>query len=184
MSRVFIATLLCGGLVLSVWSCQREEGAEGEQMEETTATAEVEEIALPNASGAALWRYLEAVDYRANWELWPDKGELYVGQEPHGVLLTTYLNPAAEQALASMAGSMPAGAIIVKENYMPDSTLAAVTVMYKVEGYYPTHKDWFWLKRLADGTTEVEGRAAGCIACHSAQANNDYIFTGSLTGGM
>jgi hypothetical protein len=184
MSRIFVTTLLCSGLVLGVWSCQREEGAEAEQMEETAATAEVEEMALPDASGGALWNYLEAVDYRANWELWPDKGELYTGQEPHGVLLTTYLNPAARGALAAMAGSMPAGAMIVKENYMPDSTLAAVTVMYKVEGYYAQHNDWFWLKRLPDGTIEVEGRGAGCIACHSAQASNDYVFTGSLTGGM
>ncbi len=184
MSRVFITTLLCGGLVLGVWSCQREEGAEAEQMEETTTAAEGEAMALPNATGAAVWQYLEAADYKANWVLWPGKGELYVGQEPHGALLTTYLNRAAQQAVTGKAGAMPAGAIIVKENYMPDSTLAAVTVMYKVEGYYPAHHDWFWLKRLPDGKIEVEGRGAACIACHSAQAGNDYIFTGSLTGGM
>lgn len=34
-------------------------------------------------------------------------------------------------------GSMPSGAILVKENYMPDSTLAATTVMYKVDGFDP-----------------------------------------------
>ena len=183
MSRVFITTLLGVGLVLGVWGCRREESAETERMEATATATESEAMPLPDATGPAVWRYLEAADYKANWVLWPGKGELYVGQEPHGALLTTYLNRAAQQALTTKTGSMPAGAIIVKENYMPDSTLAAVTVMYKVEGYYPVHHDWFWLKRLPDGKIEVEGRGGVCIACHSAQAGNDYIFTGSLTGG-
>ncbi len=141
------------------------------------------EMAMPDTTGAALWTYLESADYRANWELWPDKGELYAGQEPHGALLTTYLNPVAHEALTGMAGSMPNGAIIVKENYMPDSTLAATTVMYKVDGFDPEHSNWYWLKVVADGTIEVQGRGAGCIACHSGQADNDYVFTGSLGGG-
>ena len=184
MSRVFVATLLYGGLMLGVWSCQREESGETEQTEQAAAATEAEAVALPATSAAAVWRYLEAADYKANWALWPGKGEFYVGQEPHGALLTTYLNRAAQRAVTGKAGSMPAGAIIVKENSLPDSTLAAVTVMYKVEGYYPAHHDWFWLKRLPDGKIEVEGRGAVCIACHSAQAGNDYIFTSSLSGAM
>ena len=67
---------------------------------------------------------------------------------------------------------------------MPDSTVAAITVMYKVEGYDPANNDWYWVKRLADGTIEVQGRGAGCIGCHGAQKGNDYIFTGSLSGQM
>ena len=51
------------------------------------------------------------------------------------MLLTTYLNDVALQALSSGASRMAPGAIVVKENYMPDSTLAAVTTMFKVEGY-------------------------------------------------
>jgi hypothetical protein len=161
---------------------------EGEGMMEDEPMMEgegmMQEMALPDTTGAAVWSYLEAADYRANWELWPGKGELYTGQEPHGALLTTYLNRAAHAALTGMAGSMPAGAIIVKENYMPDRTLAAITVMYKVEGYDSANNDWYWVKRLADGTIEVQGRGAGCIGCHSAQQGNDYIFTGSLSGQM
>ncbi|MGD2218361.1 MAG: cytochrome P460 family protein [Gemmatimonadales bacterium] len=183
LSRSLFVSLLCG-LALVAWSCQaQEEGAETGEMEEMGEAAAVEQVALPDTSGAAVWDYLETVDFAANWELWPDKGELYVGQEPHGALLTTYLNPAAHEALTDMAGAMPTGAIIVKENYMPDSTLAATTVMYKVDGFDPEHGNWYWLKVLADGTIEVQGRGAGCIACHSGQADNDYIFTGSLGGG-
>jgi hypothetical protein len=180
--RSLIVTVLCGGLALFAWSCRgQEEGAETGAM---PAAETMQEVAPPDTTGAAVWEYLGAVDYTANWELWPEKGELYTGQEPHGVLLTTYLNPAANEAVTGMAGSMPVGAIIVKENYMPDSTLAAITIMYKVAGYDPDNNDWYWVKRLADGTIEVEGRGAGCIACHTAQRDNDFIFTGSLGGAM
>ena len=85
-------------------------------------------------------------DYRQNWELWPGKGELYEGGEPHGALFTTYMNPIALEALQSKAGAMPNGAIIVKENYTPDAVFSLVTLMYKVEGYDPENNDWFWAK--------------------------------------
>jgi hypothetical protein len=75
---------------------------------------------------------------------------------------------------------MPPNAIIVKENYMPDSTLAAVTVMYKVRGYDPTHNDWFWLKMSPADSVLAEGKVQGCIDCHAGAASNDYIWTASL----
>ena len=54
---------------------------------------------LPDADGTAIWGFLQEVDYQDQWELWPGKGELYDGGEPHGALFTTYLNPAAFEAL-------------------------------------------------------------------------------------
>jgi len=62
------------------------------------------------------------------------------------MLLTTYVNDLARDALTNGVSLMPAGAIIVKENYMPDSTLAAVTAMHKVSDYDPAHNDWYWAK--------------------------------------
>ena len=56
--------------------------------------------------------YLEEMDYQQSWELWPGKGEKYEGGEPHGMLLTTYLNPAAYDALDGKDGVMPNGAIL------------------------------------------------------------------------
>ncbi len=137
--------------------------------------------ALPDTTATSLWSHLEDADYTVNFRLWPEKGELYPGTEPHGMLLTTYLNEVAFDALSNKAGTMPEGAIIVKENYMPDSILGAVTVMYKVDGYNPDFGNWFFVKRLANGTVEASGRVPMCQACHSAQAANDYLFTGSLT---
>ena len=138
----------------------------------------------PDTTGAAVWQYLQSQDHETNWQIWPEKGKLYTGQEPHGMLLTTYLNDIAYSALTNGAGQFPPGAIIVKENYMPDSTLAAVTTMYKVRGYNPGAANWFWVKHLPDGSVDgggmAQGRVEGCIGCHAAQRDNDYVYTASL----
>lgn len=148
------------------------------------ATAIAQEAQNPDTTGASLWTHLQRANFERNWSTWPGKGKLYRGREPHGALLTTYLNGLAYDALTNKAGKMPVGAIIVKENYAPDSTLAATTVMYKVADYNPEAGDWFWVKFLSDGKVDMDGKAQGrvptCIQCHRAQTNNDYVFTGPL----
>ena len=116
-----------------------------------------------------------AISGYASWEQFRGHEGVQPGKSPHGKFVQTFVNPAAGNSAAPGFGS-----IIVKENYKPDSTLAATTVMYKVEGYNPEHNDWFWLKRLADGTIEVEGRGQMCQSCHGARADNDYIMTAIL----
>lgn len=131
----------------------------------------------PDTTAAAVWAHLQGVDYRS-WDLWPGKAELYVGQEPHGMLLTTYTNAIAARALAEgNLANMPSGAILVKENWMADSTFAAATVMMKVPGYNPDHQDWLFAKYQPDGTVDAFGRAAGCQACHQQADGSDYIYT-------
>ncbi|MFQ5690172.1 MAG: cytochrome P460 family protein [Gemmatimonadota bacterium] len=152
-----------------------EESAEASEEAPTPAT----EAALPEADADAVWTYLTEADYHT-WATWPGKGEKYAGTEPHGALLTTYVNAAALDAINNAAGGMPAGAIIVKENFMPDSTLAATTVMYKIEGYDPEHSDWWWMKRMADGSVAAQGQVATCQGCHGGKADNDYIMTAAL----
>lgn len=143
--------------------------------------------ASPDTTASGLWSYLQEVDYRDEWNYYPGKGELYEGQEPHGMLLTTYVNGPARRAVRDSAGRLPDGAVVVKENYRPDSTLAAITVMYKERGYDPEHSDWYWVKYLPDGSVDREGEAAGrvpgCIQCHGGKADNDYIMTSSIAGG-
>ena len=116
---------------------------------------------LPDTTAASVIAYLDEANYQESWELWPGLGEKVEGGEPHGMLLTTYLNPVALKAFNDKAGTMPDGAIIVKENYTPDGTLAANTVMYKKSGYNPDHNDWFWLKVLADGTVREARHGRG-----------------------
>lgn len=136
------------------------------------------ETALPGTNGNAVIAYLDDVNYQESWDLWPGLGEKYQGDEPHGMLLTTYVNAKALEAVNSNASSMPDGAIIVKENYTPAGVLAATTVMYKKSGYDSEHNDWFWLKYLADGTIEKQGKVEGCQNCHGDVKDNDYVWTG------
>ena len=142
--------------------------------------------AAPDTTGAAIWAHLQAESYQDGWALYPGTSELYEGTEPHGMLLTTYLNGAAAAALERDADRLPDGAIVVKENYTPGGELAAVTVLYTRDGYNPDHHDWFFSKHLPDGSLDrapngmaMEGRVPGCQACHSAQRANDYLYTGN-----
>jgi hypothetical protein len=155
-------------------ACGTDEEPQIEPIEEVqppTASA----ASAPDTTAEALWAHLQDADYRS-WPLFPGKGELYSGTEPHGMLLTTYVNSIARDALAEGAGSLPAGAIIVKENYMPDSTFAAATVMHKVPGYDAQNGDWYWAKYDPNGVVEVAGRAQMCQQCHSA-AQRDFVMT-------
>lgn len=134
----------------------------------------------PKADGKELYNYITKENSYQNWKLWPGKGKLYAGAEPHGALLTTYVTDNAFSAIEGKQGSMPYGSIIVKENYMPDKTLAAITVMYKVKGYDAEHNDWFWLKYSPDGKIDAEGKVDMCYGCHGAKKDNDYVFTSIL----
>jgi hypothetical protein len=98
------------------------------------------------------------------------------------MLLTTYVNATALAAITGGARVMPVGALVVKENYMPDGMLAAVTVMYKTASFNPDNANWWFLKRNADGSVDVDGRGEGCETCHAQRRDNDYLYTGTLGG--
>lgn len=72
---------------------------------------------------------------------------------------------------------MPAGAIIVKENFGTERTLAAVTPMYRVADYNPDGGDWFWAKYGDEGKVESSGKVQSCIECHSGADGDDWLFT-------
>jgi len=137
----------------------------------------------PSKMASDLWNKIQGDRYRENWKLWPGKGEFYKGTEPHGMLLTTYLNQAAYEAVEKKENQLPNGSIVIKENYMPNKTLGAITVMQKIEGYNPEGGDWFWVKFTPDGNPEiaemggksmpVAGKVPMCIGCH--QASNSGI---------
>ena len=82
---------------------------------------------------------------------------------------------------------LPAGSILVKENYGKDGkTLMAVTVMYHSKGYDPQHHDWYWIKYMPDGkvaktppdkgSRPIYGRFASCINCHGDAEGGDYSY--------
>lgn len=134
---------------------------------------------VPITDGKDVIDYLNKNNYQ-NWQLWPGKTKLYEGKHPHGALLTTYVSKGAYDAIEAKAGRIPDGEFIVKENYTPNKKLAAVTVMYKKDGYNAEGGDWFWLKYAPDGTIQKEGKVGGCIGCHAAVKNNDWLFIGPV----
>jgi hypothetical protein len=156
------------------------------QMAENSLAPEEEEpreepvaVEGPVPEGEAFVQFLEAAPYK-QWELWPGTAPMYKGTEPHGSFLTTYVNEQARLAIVEGAGEMPAGAIIVKENYTADRKFDSVTAMYKVAEYNPEAGDWFWIKYDLDGQIEADGRVEGCIGCHHRASDNDFLFTGQI----
>ena len=86
----------------------------------------MEEVRKAEKMAGELWSKMQGENYREDWEMWPGKEAFYKGKEPHGVLLTTYVNDTAYEAIENKEGKMPSGAIIIKENYMPDKTLESM----------------------------------------------------------
>lgn len=137
-----------------------------------------------------LWEKVQTNNYRKNWKMWPGKESFYTGTEPHGTLLTTYMNGPAYNAITNKMEQMPYGSIILKENYTENRSLSDITVMQKIEGFNADANDWFWAKYSPGGeiiiqekygrTVKLVGKVDSCIDCHSKQINNDYIFTSSL----
>ena len=131
---------------------------------------------MPKAEGKALWDYMTKESPYQKWEHWPGLPGVYEGKPPHGAFLQVFANDAAMKA-ARAGGVMPSGAIVVKENIGLDGkTVMAITPMYKLKGYNPEGGDWFWAKYKADGSIAKEGKVGGCIKCHEAVKDTNWIF--------
>jgi hypothetical protein len=138
------------------------------------------QVPLPGADAAKLYDYIIKSRPYTAWDLWPGKGKMYKGTQPHGDFLTTYVNDAALSGIKGKKGPMPDGAIIAKENYGADKKFTALTVMYKIKGYNPAAADWFWAKYDGGGKVLASGRAEACIKCHEAKKDNDFVYTGQM----
>lgn len=135
---------------------------------------------MPGPDAGDFWNYITKENPYLGYQHWPGKTGFYKGQAPHGAILRTFVNPKAYLAIGGRTGEFPPGSIIVKENYSPQLQLAAVTTMYKVKGYDPAQGDWFWVKYGPRGEVQKSGMVKGCINCHSAKKDNDWVFTGMV----
>lgn len=141
---------------------------------------------MPAADGAALLDYILMQNPYTTWgswtpDRWSDFGGYLESGAPHGATVRIFVNDVAVEAAESedFSGTLPYGTIVVKENFGgtvdEPGDVAALTVMYKVEGYNPAGGDWFWLKTPGDGSAiDAEGMVEGCIGCHSQEGNADY----------
>jgi hypothetical protein len=131
-------------------------------------------------SGTGLGKLIYEKSPYTKWALWPGKGKLSKGTEPHGIYITVYVNDKALESIKKVGG-MVDNSIIIKENYNADKRLTSVTVMQKVKGYNPEGGDWFWVRFDPDSKVTNEGKVAMCIGCHTGAKGNDYIYTGKVT---
>ncbi len=206
---MLILTVLTIGIVYGGCNRQEETTTENEptEMKEGKSEAVVSEIEqkvekiheevekkeeskAPDEIANDLWKLIETENFRDRWRMWPGKEALYQGTPPHGALLTTYINSIGYESVVKKENVLPSGTIIVNEDYMPDKTLAAITVMYNLPGFDPEHGNWFWGKYAPDGkpmtmekdgeTVILAGAISDCIGCHSASSSGiQYIMTGS-----
>jgi hypothetical protein len=137
------------------------------------------QIAEPGPDAEKLSTYIIRYKPYTAWQLWPGKGRLYPGREPHGSLLTTFVNETAYYSIRDKKG-MADGSIIAKENYAADRKFVALTVMYKIRGYDPESGDWFWAKYALDGKVIASGKVEACTKCHGEKKDNDFIWTGDV----
>lgn len=130
---------------------------------------------MPLPAGGDVRQHIVSHDPYKQWETWPSKMKMKPGTQPHGSLVTVYINSIASDSIKT-ARDLDNNSIIIKENYTSDKKLKEITVMYKVKGYNPEGGDWFWVKYDPKLKIVVEGKANKCIACHSKVKSNDYIF--------
>jgi len=122
-----------------------------------------------------MWKAME------DYQMWMIQSDMAQGKSPHGAFVRLYYN------VVNLDGKPYH--VIIKDNFMPNKQLAAVTVMLQREaGYDPDNNNWFWVKYDADGTVSkndkgmaLAGRVAkgmdtGCIACHKKADDDDYVF--------
>ncbi|MGQ0816319.1 MAG: cytochrome P460 family protein [Gemmatimonadota bacterium] len=174
MRRWSVVTVAVGCTV--VLGCDAGRQAETPPADTAALGAPATSAVSIDTTAEGLWAGLQQANY-TSWPLWPGKEKFYKGQEPHGALLITYVNDLAQDAITNGAAQMPAGAIIVKENYGPDRKLMGATVMEKVPGYDPNNRDWFWAKYTPDGKAEMSGRVDMCYSCHKGAEQYDQLWT-------
>jgi len=128
---------------------------------------------MPGADPKELWEHITKTSLYTQWKFWDDHQGMLEGNEPHGSLNKVFVN---NKAYNSSSAPYEYGAIVVKENYNKKKKLMALTVMYKVKGYNPEAGDWFYVRYTPRGKAKPYGKPKGCVSCHSANADNDYIF--------
>jgi len=182
MSKVvMMASILIISLLLVISCGKGKKDMDEMTADESSSEMMDKEVAMPGANAAEIWEFITETSPYQEWNGWPGMEGHMPGNAPHGAIIRTFVSGHGVHNIQdSDKGSFDNGIFIVKENFKPDTTLAAITVMYKVEGFNPDAADWFWAKYQPDGTVDAAGIPKGCVTCHGAKADNDYIMLGSL----
>ena len=161
---VLLAVALCG-LELLLSGC---EGRTNQKRFTPMTTAK--------NSAEKLWQRVTVEESYSRYAFWPGHEGIRRAQFPHGSFHRIYINRVLYDTLPSERELLPAGSVVVKEQFNGDKKKQSISVMAKIEGYNPQAGDWFWASYGLDGRPRVAGRVAGCIACHAGLKDNDYIM--------
>jgi hypothetical protein len=172
----FSIILVCSLAILA--GCQKASEQTSSVKGKTTETSAGYGATALN--GASIGKLIYEEKPYTEWALWPGKGKLSKGTEPHGIYITVYVNNIALESI-KRANGMADNSIVLKENYNADKQLTSVTVMQKAKGYNPEGGDWFWVRFGPDSKVTAEGKVIMCLGCHTVAQNNDFIYTGKVT---
>ncbi len=89
-----------------------------------------------------------------------------------------YVNAAAERVWRSDTSAIPAGAMLVKEQFDPSPAdrPAGILAMEKREaGFDPENGDWRWIVVSAKGEIVKDGKLEQCSGCHR-ESKHDFVF--------
>lgn len=128
---------------------------------------------LPGPDAAAVWNYITKVSPYQKWQSWPDYQGLHKARSPHGPYNRVYVNGTG---LGSSKAPAKYGTMEVKVAQTKSGKLKNISVQYKVKDYNPGAGDWFWAVYSPQGKVAVSGKPQGCIRCHGANADNDYVM--------
>jgi hypothetical protein len=102
------------------------------------------------------------------------------GHAPGRWDVDVWANEAAQEALATRAREVPAGAVVIQEHYERGGdgapTPAAIMMMEKMPaGYSKEHGDWRWAAYGSRGQLVRQGVLESCAGCHD-DAPMDGLF--------
>lgn len=127
------------------------------------------------------WRYLVKKDAAYNtWKVLdhePPKDEI---ENPHGTVSRTYANEVA----AKDPENLPAGSILVREDYDDKRKRQSISVLYRVKDYDKEHGNWYYLRFTETGAIikgkdnkPLAGKVTSCIECHAKAGGKDFVFS-------
>ena len=123
------------------------------------------------AMGDNLWEAVQGYQSWSSPEGWEGFQE---SASIHGDYVKIYLN----SVMAQDPANPPAGSIVVKEGFGEEekSSLRAITVMQRVEGYGADAGGWFYSRYSPTGSMTHSGTPGMCTECHKKADGGDFLF--------
>jgi hypothetical protein len=112
-------------------------------------------------------------DYATNAGFFTLMAGPFAGTSPHGTVQIWYTTDLQAAIESGDPFTAPVGAASIKEF---DNGAQGIVVMTKqAAGFDADNGDWYYELLGTDGTVQVSGAIADCIACHEAFPDTDYL---------